>query len=269
MAICNLFGGGSSPPPPPPPSLEYQIVSAYQGKPVMVSANMRFGAAIYSLRHDGFEYLDSTDHGRELQTAWQLDGMGEAQNPTEAGSAADGAGPISSTRVLLAKVEGLTLTTRCNPAYWYPYQGVATSPHILEKYVTLDGNVLTHNIGMFMEPGHTMMAMEGLTAYTTQVFTRFFTFDYGGGNLTELFPEDSKLIMSSSPVMLTTADQSRAIALVSADRAHKHWIGHIGPWPKLDASWFTAVNPGGWVHWKSYTIFGSMNEVLASAATIP
>jgi hypothetical protein len=261
-------GGGTTTPPPPPTTPHYTLSGSYNGKPVQVGASNRFGAAVYSLVYDGFQYLDSSDHGRELQTAWQLDGMGEGQNPTEAGSAANGAGTTSSTRVLAANVNGMSLSTRVNPAYWLTYNGQVTSPHYLEKTVRLDGNVLRHDVGMYLaSPYHTTMAVEGLTAYTPTSFTRCFTFDYGGTNVTEIAP--GPLVASTRPVMLSNSDTSRAIALIGGDRSHLHWIGRIGAWPKIDASWFSVSNPSGWYRWTTFTVVGNTNDVLSTASRLP
>jgi hypothetical protein len=268
----SLDGIGGTPPPPPPPAApQYAITGTFNGKPVVVGANNRFGAAIYTVKLDGLEYIDSTDHGRELQTAWQLNGQGEANNPTEAGSAANGSGSTSSTVILSASSNGTTLTTRVRPAYWYPVGGQVTSPDYLEKTVTLGfngrGNILVHDIGMYLaNPYNTSMAVEGLTAYTPTAFSRMFTFNRATKATTEVFP--SGLLPTDQSVMVATPDLSRAIALVHQTPGHIYWIGKIGSWPKLDASWFGANNPSGWYRWRTFTVFGSFQEVLDSANVI-
>lgn len=270
--IMSGIDGGTTTPPPPTAAPQYALNATFNGKSVVVGANARFGGAIYSMKMDDFEYLDSSDHGRELQTAWQLNGQGEANNPTEAGSAANGAGSTSSTIILAAAVAGTTLTTRVRPAFWYPYQGQVTSDDSLEKTVTLGhngrNNILVHDIGMYLSsPYNSSMAVEGLTAYMPLAFTRFFLLDRATKATTEILP--SGLVSSASlAVMAATADLSKAVALVHPNPQHIYWIGKIGPWPKLDAAWFGANNPAGWYRWRAYTVFGLWQDVLDSAQTL-
>lgn len=272
MSIDGI--GGGSPPPPPPTTLpQYALTGSFNGKPVVVGANARFGGAIYSIKLDGQEYLDSTDHGRELQTAWQYNGQGEGNNPTEAGSAANGSGPSSSSVILHAASNGTVLTTRIQPAYWYPYHARAVSLDYLEKTVTLGhngrGNVLVHDIGMYIgNPYNSSMAVEGLTAYMPLAFSRLFTFARATKTYTEVPPSPS-LLATSSPVLAATPDLSRAIALVHVDApGNIYWVGKIGGWPKLDCSWFSINNPVGWYRWRCFTVFGSLQDVLDTASVL-
>lgn len=260
-------------PPPPPPSTDTALTTTFNGKALRVAASRRFGAAIYSITINGLPFIDSTDHGRELQTAWQYDGQGEGQNPTEAGSAADSAGATSSTAILSLSATATAISSRVNPAFWYAYGGKVASSDFLEKTVTLGlngkPNILVHDIGMYLaSPYHSSMAVEGLTAYMPTVFSRLFTFDHLTKAYTEL-PASSSLTPTPLSVIAATADLSRAVALVQQNPAHTHWIGKIGPWPKLDASWFSVTGPAGWYRWRTYTVVGSFQEVLDAATVIP
>src|SRR4051794_30788752 len=71
---------------------------------VVITTTTRVAGAIHSLTWGGREFIDSADHGRQLQSASNLDCgrrfIPEVFNPTEAGSAADGAGPTSSSKLL-------------------------------------------------------------------------------------------------------------------------------------------------------------------------
>jgi len=250
-----------APTPTPAPTLpQYALIGTFNGKSVVVGASQRFGGAIYTIKVDGFEFLDSSDHGRELQTAWQYGTTGEANNPTEAGSAANGAGSTSTSQILSISSSGTVLKSRTHPAYWYAYGGQAVTPDFLEKTVTLSGNVLTHEIGIYIaDPYRTSMAVEGLTAYLPQTFSRLFTLD--GSVTTEVNP--TSLLPTDKSVIAATADLSHALCLSGQNT---HWVGKIGPWPKLDASWFSASNPSGWYRWTTRTIFGTFQEVIGSAA---
>lgn len=273
LAACGGGGGGSGPYIPPVPQVtEYVLTGTHNGQPVKVSANSRFGAAIYSVTLGGFQFIDSSDHGREVQTAWQLDGQGEGQNPTEAGSAADGNGYTSSTRIIGAAVVNNAIVTAVNPAYWLLYGGQKTSPHVIEKTVTLGysgrTNVIRHQIKMTLNEPHASMAVEGLTAYLNPVMTRFFTFDPVSKTKTEIFPDGTNLIQSNTPVMVANADLSKAYALLHKNPAHVYWIGKYGTWPKIDASWFAVSNPSGSYSWETFSIFGTVDEVMQSASLL-
>src|SRR4051812_29750731 len=69
---------------------------AFGNNQLVVSTSNRNAGAISSVVYRGIEHIDQTDHGRELQSAVQFDGLGECWNPTEAGSAADGSGSTST-----------------------------------------------------------------------------------------------------------------------------------------------------------------------------
>ena len=74
------------------------------GSEIVITTTSRLAGAIHSLTWNGREFIDSHDHGRQLQSASNLDLEGpfhvETFNPTEAGSRADGAGPTSTSRLL-------------------------------------------------------------------------------------------------------------------------------------------------------------------------
>ncbi|MCY2967517.1 MAG: hypothetical protein NT069_28450, partial [Planctomycetota bacterium] len=73
---------------------------------VVITTTRRLAGAIHSLTWNGREFIDSYDHGRQLQSACSFD-LGrpgefwaECYNPTEAGSRRDGIGANSSSRLL-------------------------------------------------------------------------------------------------------------------------------------------------------------------------
>ena len=78
---------------------------------IAITTTDRLAGAIHSLTWNGKEFVDSFDHGRQIQSASNLDNgtpiFAETFNPTEAGSRWDGRGDGSSSRLLhlLAKEE--------------------------------------------------------------------------------------------------------------------------------------------------------------------
>src|ERR1700733_3779192 len=79
-----------------PPSGDAVIRSPFDGSEIVITTASRLAGAIHSLTWKGREFIDSTDHGRQLQSALNLNvstpQTGETFNPTEAGSRLDGSG---------------------------------------------------------------------------------------------------------------------------------------------------------------------------------
>ena len=62
------------------------------GSPIYLSSSSRTAGAIDSLVWRDREFLNSYDHGRQLQMAITVQNHGECWNPTEAGGRSDGIG---------------------------------------------------------------------------------------------------------------------------------------------------------------------------------
>ena len=62
------------------------------GSPIYLSSSSRTAGAIDSLVWRDREFLNSWDHGRQLQMAITVQNHGECWNPTEAGGRSDGIG---------------------------------------------------------------------------------------------------------------------------------------------------------------------------------
>src|ERR1700693_120163 len=86
------------------------------GSEIVIKTTSRTAGAIESLQWGGKEFIDDSDHGRELQTCWNGNaGAGavadETFNPTEAGSLDDDRGATSSSRLLEIQARGNQLET--------------------------------------------------------------------------------------------------------------------------------------------------------------
>ena len=73
---------------------------------IVITTTERLAGAIHSLTWNGIEFINSNDHGRQLQSASNFDAgsrfSGETFNPTEAGSRRDGAGPTIDQPIVAA-----------------------------------------------------------------------------------------------------------------------------------------------------------------------
>jgi hypothetical protein len=104
-----------------PPKTNEVSISGIDSNPVALSIfPTQTGTAISSLRFDSKEFINTWDHGRELQSAFQGDGYGECYNPTEAGSAGDGPFSEKSSSIVLGieKLSQNILSASSNYAFW-------------------------------------------------------------------------------------------------------------------------------------------------------
>ncbi len=89
---------------------------------IIITTTSRLAGAIHSLTWNGREFIDSADHGRQLQSAANFDAgsriTGETYNPTEAGSRFNGAGPKSTSVLRALHAKGNMLSTVSQMAFW-------------------------------------------------------------------------------------------------------------------------------------------------------
>ena len=203
---------------------------------IVVTTTARTAGAIDSLNWNGKEFLDSADHGRQLQSASSFDAGSpftvETFNPTEAGSMSDGAGPTSSSRLLCLTADGNRLETVSLMAFWLrPGETSAGQPaknravlsnHLFRKRVTVGALGLPHvveYVATFTVPegeGHRYAQFEAVTGYMPPEFSRFQTFDPATGELAPLSdgPGEQPL-----PIVFATPDGGHAMAIYSPDRS--------------------------------------------------
>jgi hypothetical protein len=99
-----------------------EISGTVGGRPLVIRTTSRLAGAIDSIKWAGVEFIDSHDHGRQLQSALNADVDGvfhvECYNPTEAGSVVDALGPKSTSRLEFLSAKDDILTTRTRMAFW-------------------------------------------------------------------------------------------------------------------------------------------------------
>ena len=211
------------------------VIRSGSGKSeIVIRTTQRLAGAIDSLRWDGKEFIDSTDHGRQLQSASNLDAgspiSAETYNPTEAGSRDDGAGPKSSSVLLSLKAEGASLETRTRMAFWlkpgeksgpnFAKNTTVVSDHIVAKRVTIGFRDLPQVLDYsttFTLPvveKHAAATFEALTGYMPAEFSRFLVYDPATQELKPLSdgPGEQPL-----PVILSTPSGSHAMGIYSPD----------------------------------------------------
>lgn len=204
---------------------------------IVVTTTARTAGAIHSLTWNGMEFVDSFDHGRQIQSASNFDCgqafVPEVFNPTEAGSLADGRGPTSTSRLLELSAKGNELVTLSRMAFWlkpgeksagHPARNTGPlSDHYLAKRVTVGYKTFAHAIEYritFLVPNekHTYAQFEAVTGYMPPAFGTFLRFDPKAGKLQPLSDGPGE---QPDPVVFATADGTHAMGVYSPDQPSK------------------------------------------------
>jgi hypothetical protein len=259
---------------------------------IVITTTARVAGAIHSLTWNGREFIDSYDHGRQLQSACNLDNdtpiSNETFNPTEAGSARDDKGDTSSSRLLHLRAEPSALQTVNQMAFWLapgdksgPNLAKNTtilSDHLLTKRVRIGYGNLPHVISydvVFTVPAgerHCQATFEALTGYMPPAFARFLQFDPQRG---ELEPLSDGPAEGPNPVVLAVPSGSHAMGIYAPPQRA---IGTTGPTYgrfRFDAAKVVKWNcvfrvrdrggiaPGGYP-FRMFVIVGDVNNVRDS-----
>lgn len=209
---------------------------------IVITTTRRLAGAIHSLTWNGREFIDSHDHGRQLQSASNLDCgtpiANETYNPTEAGSRRDGTGGISSSRLLRLNAASNTLETATQMAFWLaPGERSGTHPaknatvlsdHLVSKRVTIGWSNLPHVISYdvtFTLPRgerHTRAVFEALTGYMPPAFSEFLQFDPRTGDLSPLDDGPGEI---PRPIVFSVPGGSHAMGIYAPPQPAPHMTG--------------------------------------------
>lgn len=207
---------------------------------IVITTTNRLAGAIDSLTWNGKEFIDSFDHGRQLQSAASFDlrspdpFWAERYNPTEAGSRLDGAGPTSSSKLISIHAQGAELKTKSRMAYWLaPGQKSSGRPamnkkilsdHLISKRVRIGyknfDNIIEYQ-STFTVPEteqHNYAQFEALTGYMPAEFETFWSYN---PDTTKLEPLSDGPGEQKSPVILSTKDGKYAMGIFSPDQPSK------------------------------------------------
>lgn len=211
------------------------IRGPFENSEIVITTTRRLAGAIDSLTWNGREFIDSADHGRQLQSASNFDNgtpfTPETYNPTEAGSRRDGAGPASTSRLLHLVAAPHALQTTTQMAFWLlpgeksgghlAKNRDAVSNHLLTKRVTIGAralpNVIQYDVtfGVPIGEHHTYAQFEALTGYQPPEFAVFQTFDPSSSQLTPLSDGPGE---QSQPIVFSTPSGSHAMGIYSPDQ---------------------------------------------------
>lgn len=248
LAAASLSSTGAS-------ARDASISQAFNGGRITVTASSRFGGAISSLTFRGAEYVDVADHGREIQSNIQVDGLGECYNPNEAGSEADQAAATSSSSLESISSAGNVLTTSTRPAFWLaPGQrygrhcspstalAAAQNRQVLSNYrisrrTSFYGpsipNLIKADTTFTVPEEHQSASIEALTGYLPVSFDVFLQYDRASRTLRKLHA--------------TSADQRTTQPVIVSQPNGRNAVGVISPG-------ITGADPGN--AYFAYVIFG-------------
>ena len=219
----------------PAVSGDAEISGTIGGKPLVIRTTSRLAGAIDSVKWDGVEFIDSHDHGRQLQSALNADVDGvfhvECYNPTEAGSVVDALGPKSTSRLEFLSTKDGLLTTRTQMAYWLA-PGRKSGGHLAQNTTLLSGHILNKQVrigrpGMdhvldykvtFTVPAdrpHKFLQFEALTGYMPWSFSEELRFDAKTETLVPLPRQNGE---QRDPVVLSTPSGSHAMGVFTPER---------------------------------------------------
>ncbi|MEE7476274.1 hypothetical protein [Methylobacterium hispanicum] len=215
----------------PDSSRRATIGLSYRGSTIAVGVSSRTAGAIDSVIWRGTQFINTYDHGRQLQSAVSFNGYGECFNPTEAGSVADGTGPHSTSLLLALELGARRLRTRTQMAYWIetgsragecpkgigPYR-TSLSDVVLTKEVLLGAEGVANAIAVrvtYKTPiPRGPATFEALTAYLPPAFSTFWSLDPRSGTLQPLSDGPGE---QGAPIIFSTQDGSRALGVYSPD----------------------------------------------------
>jgi len=258
------------------PDGDSQISGGTNDLRIVITTSGRLAGAIGSVVWRGKEFINSFDHGRELQSACSFDDTpvtnSETFNPTEAGSRDDFTGSRSTSRLLALSARGNHLRTRTQMAFWLApgerSSGVparnttALSDYILTKDVTIGfkrwGQALDYRVTFHVprDAHHVSAQYEAVTGYMPPEFDHYWVFDSQTGTLKPLSHGPSPVHDS---IVLATADGRFAMGIFAPPQKQRDTAGPIyGRWYFKDArvaKWtcvFRVANPRG-IHSGNYS----------------
>jgi hypothetical protein len=263
---------------------------------IVITTTARVAGAVHSLRWGNQEFIDSTDHGRQLQSACSFDCgstsdfWAEAFNPTEAGSRDDAAGPTSSSRLHSLRAHGAELETTTQMAFWLA-PGEESSGHtacnrtVLSDYLVSKRihigyrnwpHALQYEVTFEIPRGarHKLAQFEAVTGYMPSDFSRFWRFD---ARTAKPQPLDDGPGEQSDPVILATPDGSHAMGVYSPEQPSK---GHenlgygrfrfpaqkVVKWNCVFRLQDSKGLPAGKYKFRSFVMVGTLDDVTETMA---
>ncbi len=200
---------------------------------ISVSTTWRTAGAVDSVMFNNREFINSWDHGRQLQYALATNDQDESYNPTEAGSCDDDIGAYTSSILDYVHVGGATMATQTRPAFWRKpnvpcgWAGAppvvntkAVSDYRMNKSVQVGYAGLPHaiqfSLQLYVPENVKKITLEAPTGYLTGDFTSFYTYQPATSKLTAL-PANTDNGLQDLPLIVATPDGAYAMGCYAPD----------------------------------------------------
>jgi hypothetical protein len=217
----------------------------FRGSPIVVAADLdRWAGAVSSITWRGRQFVNTDDHGRELQSAITFDRAAECENPTEAGSRDDGRRSRSTSRLLAAAPRSVSsFSTETQMAYWLaPGETSPSCPAgslnrarlsdvVIDKTVTVGAfgipNVIRLDVSFSVPEPYDSIQFEEMTLYSPTAFSSVWSYDPATRALTK---ENGRRVRGLAPVILATPDGRFASGVFSPESPiyHARRLEHLG-----------------------------------------
>jgi hypothetical protein len=248
------------------------------GGGVTVRSNIVAGGAVWEWRWNGFQFINTYDYGREMQSAafWEVE-PGVWANPTEAGdghSAQSQPGfrhgsPMHSFSLSYGGLNNQNVTsssieTRCVPLEWDPsLHGGSTLHPVIWKDVVIGKDLIMNFNGMgpvakyityFSTPTSLPIAsIEIPTAYLNGEFNRYWVYnaqtktltqppmEYGVGGSSGAYGEHNVLY---GGVIISNAAETAALGIYGVQEKHGGSVSYYTLWNFTEQGGTGQYSPG-------------------------
>jgi hypothetical protein len=267
----------------PETSRSATISAKYLDSTIAIKITSRDAGAIDGVVWRGKQFVNNEDHGREIQAAAAFSNWHrECFNPTEAGSADDGVGDRSTSRLLSLQIEPLRLTTEVLMAYWYspadpkkcgfdygPKDG-ALSRDIFRKTVTIGAfglpNVIQFQSTFVIPENRILGGFEAPTGYMPPDFSNFWIYDPVSEKLNAV---EGELKYQRRPIVFSTPDGQFAMGLYAPPQVSnaiysgQRFLDHsmASPTVKWNIFFTKDVVLAGEHNYTSYIVIGTLDDV--------
>ncbi|WP_444907985.1 hypothetical protein ACJJIR_08305 [Microbulbifer sp. SSSA008] len=253
---------------------DIKIVGPMAGPtPIEIKTCDHDAGAVCSLTWRGKQFINDYDHGRQMQSACHFDGLGEAYNPTEAGSYWDGKNPSPSSSDLLGywSIDN-RLATTVDMAFWRSASKNASQPrgYKLSKDIEIGVHNINHairySVAYTIPAGykHDYGYFETLTGYMPAEFSEFYAFDKSNNSLNRLSDNPGA---TDKPIIASTPDGGWAMGVYTPDIHDSTWFRYydaityhsqgVVKWNSV----FKIDSPSaGTYNFKSYVVVGTLEN---------
>ncbi|XP_071178720.1 uncharacterized protein [Mytilus edulis] len=219
---------------------------------IYIGSSTRTGGAVDSLTWNNKEFINSRDHGRQMQMACNTNKYTECYNPTEAGGLCDHTLSTTHTHIDWVHVHENVMESLVYPAFWKPvkpssgtqhdchygqwcpaHQGYHTTyDYPFHKKITIGTHginncfefVSNFTIGGNWPQDDLLIQMEAPAVYMTYEFTKQFTFN-PATRLAENYHN------KHLPFILSTPDHNYALGAYTPQRQdtdiHENYDSHL------------------------------------------